>query len=30
MDREYFNDSMAVAMVVHDMPQHDNRVDLDE
>jgi choline dehydrogenase-like flavoprotein len=30
MDREYFNHSMAVAMVVHDMPQHDNRVDLDE
>lgn len=30
IDREYFNHSMAVAMVLHDMPQHDNRVDLDE
>jgi choline dehydrogenase-like flavoprotein len=30
MDREYFNHSMAVAMVVHDMPQHDNRVELDD
>jgi len=30
IDREYFNHSMAVAMVVHDMPQHDNRIDLDE
>ena len=30
IDREYFNHSMAVAMVVHDMPQHENRVDLDE
>lgn len=30
VDREYFNRSMAVAMVVHDMPQHDNRVDLDD
>ena len=30
VDRDYFNHSMAVAMVVHDMPQHDNRVDLDE
>ncbi|MDQ2804192.1 MAG: GMC family oxidoreductase [Pseudomonadota bacterium] len=29
-DRDFFNHSMAVAMVVHDMPQHDNRVDLDE
>jgi choline dehydrogenase-like flavoprotein len=29
-DREHFNHSMAVAMVVHDMPQHDNRVDLDD
>ena len=26
----YFNHSMAVAMVLHDMPQHDNRVDLDD
>ena len=30
IDRDYFNHSMAVAMVVHDMPQHENRVDLDE
>jgi choline dehydrogenase-like flavoprotein len=29
IDRELFNHSMAVAMVLHDMPQHDNRVDLD-
>ena len=31
VDRDYFNHSMAVAvaMVMHDMPQHDNRVDLD-
>ena len=26
----YFNHCMAVAMVLHDMPQHDNRVDLDD
>ena len=30
IDRDYFNHSMAVAMVVHDMPQHENRVDLDD
>jgi len=30
IDRDYFNHSCAVAMVLHDMPQHDNRVDLDE
>jgi choline dehydrogenase-like flavoprotein len=30
VDRDYFSNSMAVAMVLHDMPQHDNRVDLDE
>ena len=30
IDREFFNHSMAVAMVLHDMPQHDNRVDLDD
>lgn len=30
IDRDYFNHSMAVAMVLHDMPQHDNRVDLDD
>lgn len=29
-DRDNFNHSMAVAMVLHDMPQHDNRVDLDD
>ena len=29
-DRDFFNHSMAVAMVVHDMPRHENRVDLDE
>jgi choline dehydrogenase-like flavoprotein len=29
IDREAFNHSMAVAMVLHDMPQHENRVDLD-
>ena len=30
VDRDYYNHSMAVAMVVHDMPQHSNRIDLDE
>ena len=30
MDQEFFNHSMAVSMVVHDMPQHHNRVELDE
>ena len=30
MDRDHFNHSMAVAMVVHDMPQHGNRIELDE
>lgn len=30
VDRDYFNHSMAVAMVLHDMPQHENRVDLDD
>ncbi|MGB3828997.1 MAG: GMC family oxidoreductase, partial [Ornithinimicrobium sp.] len=30
VDRQYFDHSMAVAMVVHDMPQHDNRVELDD
>ena len=29
-DCDNFNHSMAVAMVLHDMPQHDNRVDLDD
>ena len=30
MDREAFNHSFAVGMVLHDMPQHDNRVELDD
>lgn len=30
IDRDYFNHSMAIAMVLHDMPQHENRVDLDD
>jgi choline dehydrogenase-like flavoprotein len=30
IDREYFNHSMAVGMVLHDMPQLENRVDLDD
>jgi choline dehydrogenase-like flavoprotein len=30
IDREAYNHSMAVAMVLHDMPRHDNRVDLDD
>jgi choline dehydrogenase-like flavoprotein len=30
MDREFFNHSFAVGMVVHDMPQLDNRVELDD
>ena len=30
IDREAFNHSLAVAMVLHDMPQHSNRVDLDD
>jgi choline dehydrogenase-like flavoprotein len=30
VDREFFDHSMAAAMVVHDMPQHDNRVELDD
>jgi len=29
IDRLYFNHSMAVAMVVHDMPRHENRIELD-
>jgi choline dehydrogenase-like flavoprotein len=29
VDREHFNHSMAVGIVLHDMPQHENRVDLD-
>lgn len=30
MDREFYNHSFAVGMVLHDMPQHENRVELDE
>jgi choline dehydrogenase-like flavoprotein len=30
IDRDCFNHSFAIAMVVHDMPQHENRVELDE
>ena len=30
IDREEFNHSLAVAMVLHDMPQHDNRIELDD
>jgi choline dehydrogenase-like flavoprotein len=30
IDREQFDHSMAVSMVLHDMPQHDNRVELDD
>jgi choline dehydrogenase-like flavoprotein len=30
VDRDYFNRSLAVAMVLHDVPQHDNRIDLDD
>ena len=30
VDREEYSHSLAVAMVLHDMPQHDNRIDLDD
>ena len=30
VDRDHFDRSMAVGMVVHDMPQHDNRIELDD
>ena len=30
IDQDFFNHSFAVGMVLHDMPQHDNRVELDE
>ena len=30
MDRDLYNHSFAIGMVLHDMPQHDNRVELDE
>ncbi|MBV9674520.1 MAG: GMC family oxidoreductase [Verrucomicrobia bacterium] len=29
IDRDFYNHSFAIGMVVHDMPQHDNRVELD-
>lgn len=29
MDRDGFNHSFAIGMVLHDMPQHENRVELD-
>ena len=30
IDREHYSRSLAVAMVLHDMPQHGNRIDLDD
>lgn len=30
LDHEWFNHTFAVGMVVHDMPQHDSRVELDD
>jgi choline dehydrogenase-like flavoprotein len=30
MDRDFYNHSFAIGMVVHDMPQHENRVELDD
>ena len=30
IDRDYYNHSFAIGMVLHDMPQHENRVDLDD
>ncbi|MDP9314054.1 MAG: GMC family oxidoreductase [Chloroflexota bacterium] len=30
MDREFYNHSFAIGMVLHDMPQHENRVELDD
>jgi choline dehydrogenase-like flavoprotein len=30
IDRDYFNHTFAVGMVLHDMPQHENRVELDD
>jgi choline dehydrogenase-like flavoprotein len=30
LDRQYFNRSMAVGIVVHDLPQEQNRVELDD
>jgi choline dehydrogenase-like flavoprotein len=30
IDRDFYNHSFAIGMVVHDMPQHENRVELDD
>jgi choline dehydrogenase-like flavoprotein len=30
LDRDFFNHSFAVGMVLHDLPQHESRVELDE
>ncbi|GAC1653079.1 MAG: GMC family oxidoreductase [Herpetosiphon sp.] len=30
MDRDFYDHSFAIGMVVHDMPQHENRVELDD
>jgi len=30
IDRDFLNYSFAIAMVLHDMPQHENRIELDE
>jgi choline dehydrogenase-like flavoprotein len=30
MDRDFYNHSFAIGMVLHDMPQHENRVELDD
>jgi choline dehydrogenase-like flavoprotein len=30
IDRDYFNHTFAIGMVLHDMPQHENRVELDD
>jgi choline dehydrogenase-like flavoprotein len=30
MDRDYYNHTFAIGMVLHDMPQHENRVELDD
>jgi choline dehydrogenase-like flavoprotein len=30
IDRDYYNHSFAIGMVLHDMPQHENRVELDD
>jgi choline dehydrogenase-like flavoprotein len=30
IDRDYYNHTFAIGMVLHDMPQHENRVELDD